>query len=101
MIDRIVNELTSLSLEILKLCMLRVLYDAGTGLTYNQIHEAVGIDRLPPSAGYNDYLIHGLLLRLWEDGLARHGSDEGGAHLKKGQWEITERGIASIDGEIQ
>ena len=63
------------ALEVLKQATLRVLYEdyisegrRTQGLTFNDIHEALSIKRVPNT---KDYFVHGILLRLWqEDGHA-------------------------------
>lgn len=82
-------------LEILKRSVLLALYESETPLNFNQIHEAIGIERLKPA--YHDYLIVAILNRLGRAGLAQDNSG-GAVHLKKGQWEITEKGIEVIEG---
>ena len=100
--DKIRNGLASQGLEILKQAVLLALYEASsTALNFDQIHEAIGIERFRPSDGYNDYLIHGVLLRLRDEGLARHWQDEDAVYGKRrGEWEITEEGVNFIKGSF-
>ena len=79
-------------LERLKKSVLQVLYDAHVFrergfLGFNDIHEALDINRIPKT---KDYFVHGILLRLWKDG---HAERTG-----YGRWKITPQGIAFIDG---
>ena len=88
--DEIQNAVTTL-----KRAVLRVLYEAhvsspafpSEGMTFNEIHEALVIERIPKT---KDYFVHGILLRLWKDDTAER--------VGRGKWRITEKGIADIVG---
>ena len=88
------NPLNTLAVEVLKQAVLQALYEQHKSgdhpyLDFNDIHDAIGIDRIPNT---KDYFVHGILLRLWqEDGYAERllGS--------RGLWSITEKGVQSIE----
>ena len=85
------------AVEVLKRAVLQALYEnhiLGSisdpqSMTFNEIHESIGIERIPNT---RDYFVHGILLRLWqEDGHAER--------VGRGRWAITQQGIATIEGE--
>ena len=91
------NEFAAYGLEMLKRSVLGVLYQAyrhgeRSDLTYNDIHEALGIERFDEVYGakVRDYFVHGILIHLRVDrdvevvGRDRH--------------QITKKGILVIEG---
>ncbi len=84
-------------LEMLKEAILLVLYEQHRYgdqpyLDFNDIHDAIGIERIPKT---KDYFVHGILLRLWQD--------DGHAEWfgSRGLWKITEEGIALMDAKFR
>ena len=81
------------ALETLKQAVLQVLYEQHASgeqpyLGFNDIHEALSIERIPDT---KDYFVHGILLRLLDDGHAEWLGT-------RGLWQITETGISVIEG---
>ena len=82
------------AVDVLKRAVLRALYEQHRSgdhpyLGFNDIHDAIGIDRIPKT---KDYFVHGILLRLWqEDGHVEHSGI-------RGLWTITEKGVKIIEG---
>lgn len=99
--DKIRNGLASQGLEILKICVLSVLYEelankerpySNRNLLRNEIYERLGF---PVPVGHYDRqstagLIDGILWHLNADGYAE---DRGG-----NRWRITEEGVNFIEG---
>ena len=82
-------------LEILKRCVLEVLYiRCHTDFGYNQIHDTLGIERIeeipPDLPKRRDNLVHSILMHLHKDGFAEYTGHN--------SWEITEAGICFIKG---
>ena len=82
-------------LEILKRCVLEVLYTRPhTNFEYNQIHDALGIERIekipPDLPKRRDNLVHSILMHLHKDGFAEY--------TRRNSWKITEAGICFIEG---
>ena len=91
--ELLTNDNTQNALETLKQAVLQVLYEQHASgeqpyLGFNDIHEALSIDRVPNT---DDYFIHGILLRLQADGHAEWFG-------ARGLWKITETGISVIEG---
>ena len=82
------------AVETLKQAVLQALYEQHRDgdqpyLDFNDIHETIGIERIPKT---KDYFVHGILLRLWqEDGYVEHFG-------AGGRWKIIEKGIKAIEG---
>lgn len=102
MIDRILNELTSLSLNILQWRVLRVLYDIhGSGQSLKNrfqrdIRDRLGIKHLTNDPT-NDNLIHGILMRLRDEKYATHIDDSDAPANQVDKWQITKKGIEVIE----
>ena len=82
------------AVETLKRAVLQTLYEQHRDgdqpyLGFDDIHESIGIERIPKT---KDYFVHGILLRLWqEDGHAEWFG-------ARGLWKITEKGVKAIEG---
>ena len=89
------NPQNALAVEVLKQAVLQALYEQHRSgdqpyLGFNDIHDAIGIERIPNT---KDYFVHGILLRLWqEDGYVEHFGS-------RGLWKITEKGISAIEAK--
>lgn len=104
------NEETRQALEGLKRSVLLVLYQQWREKTEErrclkiaEIYQRLGIKRLTPKDDdtKHDHLIHGILVRLRKEGCALHAQDAGADDAKKkGEWQITAKGIAVIQGSV-
>lgn len=88
-----INDNPQNALETLKQAVLQALYEQHASgehpyLGFNDIHEVLSIERIPNT---NDYFVHGILLRLLDDGHAEWLGE-------RGLWQITEAGISVIEG---
>ena len=89
--DNTRNTFASYGLEILKRCVLLVLYDARDEgiIPQREIRERLGITRVNSSAGNWNSLFYGILSYLQVDGYAHHEVGYG--------WKITEDGVSLIE----
>ena len=96
------NAFASYGLEILKQCVLDVLYDihvSGQSLKrkfQGDICDRLGIPYLKDKY-LNDHLIHGILLRLREEKYARHKGDADAPADQMDIWQITEKGVKLME----
>ena len=93
--DSALKAIADHGLEILKRCVLEVLYTRRhTDFGYNQIHDTLGIKRIekipPDLPKRKDNLVHSILMRLHEGKFAEYTGHN--------SWKITEAGICFIEG---
>ena len=94
------NKLASHGIEILKWCVLDVLYKkhaSGERLsTQYQIEISRLLDIQKANSTY-DGLIHSILIRLRDDGSVTYIDDDNGRDTQAAKWKITEAGIQLIE----
>ena len=101
--DNTRNRCASYGLEILKQCVLDVLYDIHvSGLRLSRKFQGDICARLgiPYVSGkvLNDHLIHGILIRLREEKYASYKGHVDAPADQVDKWQITEKGIKIIQG---